>query len=142
MLPLQKIKGRDNMGDLMTKHVDEQTALRHVAGMQMRFAQGRPRAAANLHSLKNKGPNKGGDSWDCRGKLQVWRRRHQEWRTKLFAPDDLQDGPRNLRLATIRLTTGQQRDGTRFTTIDDWTQNSAQEERREERCGHATFFQA
>ena len=68
MLPLEKVLGTSNPADLMTKYLGEGETLKYVNALGLELAEGRAKAAAQLHHLGQKGSlGRTGDSWDAYG---------------------------------------------------------------------------
>ena len=111
LLPLHKVKGEVNPAYLMTTYLPEAVILKHMGILDIEFADGRAKSAAQLHSvgpgaansrktlstdtrillllLEKKlcvGKRHGGDSWDCAGKYGRWKRHHITWRRCMFTP--------------------------------------------------------
>ena len=51
ILPVKKVAGEENVADLMTKHLVSPKIRKNIAGLNLRFAEGRANKAAQLHSL-------------------------------------------------------------------------------------------
>ena len=116
ILPLQKIAGKKNPADLMTKHVDSVLALEHLETLMLEFKEGRAEVAAKLYVVTDK------DNWREQGELGRWTRQHREWRTALFTPCKVAGGPSktNRSLSAVRRTIGVYKDGKQFELEDQW----------------------
>ena len=45
---LQKVCGKENMADILTKHVDRPTLMKHVSALGLTFEDGRPSLAPTI----------------------------------------------------------------------------------------------
>ena len=118
MLPIGKVWGGENPADLMTKNVGIELAIKHLTTMGIRSAEGRTKAAANLHVVTGKD-----DKWKCEGEgnnLNVIKE-HVTPRRELFIPSGEDSYPEhNRRLQSTRITCGTTASGQKFEIEDNW----------------------
>ena len=130
LLPLNKIAGPENPGDLPTKHHAAEKMKKHIIRMRMHYTAGRAAIAARLHSVSElKGyQRRRGDYWEAKGSIRRhWSRRHNQWRRSLFTPMHVQEGPnRSGDVGDIRETIGITLSGPESRFRDVWKLYSAQ----------------
>ena len=117
-MPIGKVAGGDNPADLMTKNVGVELAIKHMAAMGIRFAEGRTKAAANLHVVTH-----GEDKWNFEGKDRNMNivKEHVTPRRELFTPSGEDSYPRHSsQLESTRVTYGTTASGKEFEIEDNW----------------------
>ena len=139
ILPVTKVAGDDNIADLMTKHLVSTKIIKNIAGMGLKFTDGRASKAAQLHSVGN-GSGKmiggkdlwdvigdhfsdgqGGDYWRSLGANGVWQRIHLKPRRSLFTPFKVKKGPgKTQKMSSVRFTRGVTESGRVFEFHDNW----------------------
>ena len=138
MLPLSKVAGGENPADLMTKNVGIELAMKHMKAMGIRFAEGRSKAAAQLHLIENNFWEKGEGDMNVKI-IKV----HQELRYELFTPGgkDNENCPaRACDLESVRKTVGTTESGKKFEIEDNWKRPGRAHRQVEERwTGHTEF---
>ena len=118
MLPIGKVWGGENPADLMTKNVGIELAIKHMATMGIKFAEGRTKAAAKLHVVTHEE-----DKWSYEGKSgnMTIVKKHVTPRRELFAPSGGDGYPRhNSQLESTRITYGVTASGKEFEIEDNW----------------------
>ena len=98
ILPLQKIDGKKNPADVMTKHLDSALAMVHLEYLMLEFRDGRAEVAAKLYTTMEK------DQWKEKGESGRWTRHHGMLRTSLSTPFKVSEDPskNNRTLSAIR----------------------------------------
>ena len=108
VLHLNKVKGLDDVSDILTKNVPLQVLAKHLQGMRLEFRDGRAATAVELYAL---GDERGGavptsstkpamsmrrseaGRWTGVGDDGVWRRERNTWRSALFTHLRVAQGP-------------------------------------------------
>ena len=148
ILPVRKVAGEENVADLMTKHLVSPKIRKNVAGLNLRFADGRANKAAQLHVLTSEkqhssgavdgdsgsvgmdlwdligdhfADSPGGDYWRWTGDQGIWQRIHMKPRRSLFTPYKVKKGPgKDANMSSVRFTRGVTASGRMFEFHDDW----------------------
>ena len=122
-----KVKGTENVADLMTKGLNRMMISRYCHEMRMTFASGRSRLAPEIATMidgekKNKPAL---DSWREDDGEGCWTREHFKPRSTLFTPMSVRQGPASEKeVGKRRVTIGKWCAGeNQFVIIDDWTRN-------------------
>ena len=152
---VQKVDGKANPADLMTKNLPTTDVQRHLAALCIDTACDRASLAPRLAQIRHghdhddaNGDDDGGmggiqgpltDSWVTKNGETV--RVHQRSRTELFTPLRVRGAPPARALTPTRITTGRYcDDGEQFTIVDTWTARSGAHRQLERRWTGTTKF--
>ncbi len=118
-LAVQKVPGKDNPADLLTKHLSVQDMQRHLKTLDVAISKTRAAAAPKLSMVKADGRWLAGQA----GELSVM---HETPRRTLVTPPRIQGAPPVRGLTAYRLTEGVFCDtGEEFTRRDNWTSRAS-----------------
>ena len=138
MLPITKVPGGDNPADLMTKNVGIDLAIKHMASMGIRFAEGRSEAAAKLHTVTEKND---GWNYETEGSEIKVIKRHENFREELFVPSGGEKYPvHNGDFQSTRVTKGVTKSGKEFEIEDNWRRPGRASRRLKEAWKGCTEF--
>ena len=143
-LVLHKVHGLANPADVVTKHLNQASAMRHLEMLDMWTEGGRADAAPKLSKFEEVEI----DEWSTSTASLPFEqgcicRVHQKPRRTLFTPMKVPGSPPASELAPTRITTGIFTDnGEEFCYIDCWTRRDGQAHKDLERRlrGSTTFF--
>ena len=138
LLPLKKVLGTKNPGDLMTKHLSAAIIEFYIEMMGMRHETGRADIAQQLHGISNQHkslrkkksnrqrrtkPPQTADAWAVRGDDETWVRTHNVPRQSLCTPMKIPGGPTaSSCLEARRVTRGINVGDTKpWVIVDNWT---------------------
>ena len=146
-MKVQKIDGKANPADLVTKNLPVRDIQKHLEALCIDTACDRaslaPQLAPIRHGLNHDGrsgiQDPSMDSWITKGGETI--RVHQRSRVELFTPLRAQGAPPARALTPARITTGQYcDDGERFTIVDTWTARANAHRQLERRWTGTTKF--
>ena len=131
-MTLHKVHGLANPADLVTKHLNQHMAAKHLEILDMWTEGGRAETAPTLSALAEPAQQEGllADGWlvmpsSCCELAEAaveTIRVHREPRTELFTPLRVPGAPRAAQLIPARLTRGEFLDtGEKFQMVDCWT---------------------
>ena len=118
-LTLHKVHGLSNPADLVTKHLSQHLARRHLEILDIRVEGGRAASAPTLSSVARATPE---DEWSADPDWPSVVRVHHKPRKDLFTPMRIQGAPAAASIAQVRVTRGRFLDnGEEFSVVDNWT---------------------
>ena len=121
----------------MAKNVEIDLAIKHMATMGIRFAEGRSEGAANLHRIEVK------DEWQYereRNNINMVKV-HSNSRWVLYVPEGEDDYPCHSNdLEAVRTTFGVTESGNHFEIDDDWRRPGRAQRRSDEGWTGRTVF--
>ena len=115
-LQVEKVWGKHNPADLMTKHLPAMEMHGHLERLGYAINATRSEIAPQLNFLNDKGE----DRWKDGGDGAVVRA-HFQPRRELFTPARVPGAPPAKSLTAVRITCGKFADGREFRCRDDWT---------------------
>ena len=139
-LTLHKVHGLSNPADLVTKHLSQHLARRHLEILDMRTEGGRAANAPTLSSVARAPPE---DDWSTDPDWPAVVRAHRKPRKEFFTPTKIQGAPAAASIAQVRVTRGKFLDnGEEFCVVDNWTRRDgkAHEDLGRRWTGTTAFF--
>ena len=135
-IKVDKVKGKENPADLMTKNLPACEMHAHMGRMGYEVSDSRSLYAPRLSKISQEY----GDNWKIDEGGQVTRN-HFQWRRELFTPTKVAGAPPTNELTALRVTRGVFADGKEFARKDDWTvRSTAHLMLKQPWTGTTTFF--
>ena len=139
-LTLHKVHGLSNPADLVTKHLAQHLARKHLDVLEMRIEGGRAASAPTLSSVASVVLE---DTWRTCSDWPAVVRAHHRPRKELFTPMKVHGAPAAAQIAQLRITRGRFLDnGEEFQVVDNWTRRDgkAHEDMGRRWTGTTAFF--